>query len=179
VGGRGAAIGARQEGARGSARGEGRGSRRQRTLAAVPAVKEEATIAVLQGVGTTAALLPIASGTSAGGGAACLRAQGEMGGDAAAPGACWDAAEGEAARLRAEEGTKGATAVAGASADPAEGEAACLRAEVEALEAALAQLGGASCGWEEEDHAVYLRSRTQVKSNRGRVGMHGIEARHK
>jgi len=37
-----------------------------------------------------------------------------------------------------------------------------LQDEVAQVEAALETLGGASCGWTAEDHAVFLRARTQV-----------------
>jgi hypothetical protein len=37
-----------------------------------------------------------------------------------------------------------------------------LHAEVAQLDAYLGRLGGASCGWNDEDHAAYLRLRTQA-----------------
>lgn len=41
-------------------------------------------------------------------------------------------------------------------------EAARLRQEVEAMEAEMVRLGGATCGWDEGDHAIFLRARTQI-----------------
>ena len=42
------------------------------------------------------------------------------------------------------------------------GRMSALHAEVAQLDAYLGRLGGASCGWNDEDHAAYLRLRTQT-----------------
>jgi len=62
-------------------------------------------------------------------------------------------------------GSQGTSAKEGGGADTVanlQGDSGELRSRVESLELELTKLGGATCGWDAEDHSIFMRARTQV-----------------